>query len=301
MMTRTRAQTITGAVSVGRPDSTGETPMWGSLLIHFPPLHSWRMPLFSHLTPEPEPAKISCLCSDETGKESHDTSFGRCDRDGFEWILHEEGREEMSRAAQWYRKNWQTHEVRPEVGGVYEHYQDYGTLVWVGLHSPAIAWQGYCDGSSTTCKVCDDSSVGALYGGSRGVRCEGRGIRQECRGGKWVKSENHIGVSPVLPGLPTETAPVIVCAIVLVIMTCIIVIITSCIWCVTMTRSVAKPAENAGTSSASAQIGNPNVSTPSPPIVSPPPPRMDCAGCGARRKPDSAFCTSCGARYDSQV
>jgi hypothetical protein len=161
MMTRTRAQTITGAVSVGRPGSTGETPMWGSLLIHFPPLHSWRMPLFSHLTPEPEPAKISCLCSDETGKESHDTSFGRCDRDGFEWILHEEGREEMSRAAQWYRKNWQTHEVLPEVGGVYEHYQDYGTLVWVGLHSPAIAWQGYCDGSSTTCKVCDDSSVGS--------------------------------------------------------------------------------------------------------------------------------------------
>jgi len=253
-----------------------------------------------------EAMKTACKCSDKTGTESDDATFGECRRSGrFVFSLQDASLTQGSRAANWYASNWNEPNVRPEVGGMYEYFRASGELAWIEVNSPAIAWQGYCDGSSTTCKVCDDSSVGASGsgsgGGSRGVRCEHKGIRQECRGGKWVKSENHIGVSPVVPGLPTETAPVIVCAIVLVIMTCIIVIITSCIWCVTMTRSVAKPAENAGTSSASAQIGNPNVSTPSPPIVSPPPPGMVCAGCGAARKPDNDFCASCGARYDSQV
>ena len=170
---------------------------------------------------------------------------------------------------------------------------DATTLVRIKFESPAIAWEGHCDGISTTCKVCQDFDYGR-----RNARCQEKGIRQECWNGRWVKQEAyHRAVSPELPGLPSATAPVVICFVICGIMAFIIIIITSLIWCATLIggRS-SKPAVTAGTSStaATAQVGSPVYTY--PPAIA-----RVCPACGAERGSDNAFCVQCGQRFEDQV
>lgn len=263
--------------------------------------------------------KTSCQCHDKTGSEEYDTSFGQCSSLGSFHFRLDKGDADYglgseltsSQAFQWYldqnlipasvtydsysRDNWERQGGR--------------SLVSVRFESPAIAWEGHCDGTSTTCKVCNDldgSSSSYLDSRYRNLRCvDGFGIPQECRGGRWVRIERpSTAVSPVLPGLPTETAPVVICFLVCGILASIVVIITSCLWCASMAAQSSSKLTSAST--ASAQLGmnlSESAAPAAPPInVSPPPPSSTirgrptyCNACGTERRLDSTRCTVCGA------
>jgi len=224
--------------------------------------------------------KTSCRCRDRTGSEEYDTSFGECSSGGSFRFSLDKGSSEVysSWAFAWYDEN------NPNINSDQ-------ALVRVAFQSPGVAWEGHCDGASTTCKVCSDLST---YG-SQNTRCMNTGIPQECRGGVWVRSFGYsTPVSLQVPGLPTETAPVVICFLICGIMAFIVVIITSCFWCASMATQ-AKPAAGAA---GAAQMVNPDISSPGPPATLRP---NACTACGAARPLNSVVCVACGTQNDGRV
>ena len=90
--------------------------------------------------------KTSCQCQDKTGSEEYDISFGMCSSAGdFDFKLEKDYDEIIGSRAHWlYRAPQLTDR----------------SLVRVQFQSPAVAWEGHCDGTSTTCKVCRDFQYG---------------------------------------------------------------------------------------------------------------------------------------------
>ena len=171
--------------------------------------------------------KTSCNCKDQSGTFFNDASFGFCLVDGQFEIPLRKGSSEMwsSLSYAWYRQNWQT-EVPLN-----------SDLVKVNFSSPAVAWEGICENSR--CKVCNDFDES----GQQQVRCSHKGIRQICSRGKWVRQEiPYASMAPELPGLPTDTAPVVICFLITGIVAFLVIIMTSVLWCITAARkATAQP------------------------------------------------------------
>lgn len=230
--------------------------------------------------------KTSCKCGTET--PTYDVSFGSCSKTGdFEFVL-KKGTLDVyySRSYRWYQDNWPS------------EYDDM-TLVKVKFHSPPIAWEGHCDG--TTCQVC-------RYGTRCGTRYVGdgqyvtKGIPQVCEGGQWVPSNGRM-----LPGLDRGLVTLIVIGAVIFFGAHIAVIITSILWCIS--RRTRKDTSHSVDPLRQSRLPEMNTvhaaSTPNtafvfqqadPAVASTPAPGNTlCNICGTRIPSNATSCTFCGA------